>query len=242
VIRSEWDGQFVVNVFQAGAGTSYHMNVSEVLTDRAAEILGGSRGTCELVHPNDHVNMGQSTTDVYPTAIRLAALGVATVLSPDHRLPPGGRGGTQSRGVRQDDPPGCPGLPRGSAVAPPAPCGHLAILSAGDSGERRSAHSDGRRPRTCSPTAPAPSAPDEQRPGDSRDVVGGPGLEPGASCLWGKLSAVAYWSFCEGDTQKASARVRAPAFAGLAKVSVFSVAGPVEPAVPVKLVLPIGMG
>jgi aspartate ammonia-lyase len=74
VIRGEWDDQFVVDVFQAGAGTSYHMNVNEVLANRAAEILGGRKGTYDLVHPNDHVNMGQSTNDVFPTAMRLAAL------------------------------------------------------------------------------------------------------------------------------------------------------------------------
>ena len=64
--------QFVVDVYQAGAGTSHNMNVNEVLANRAAELLGGSRGTYDLVHPNDHVNMGQSTNDVYPTATRLA--------------------------------------------------------------------------------------------------------------------------------------------------------------------------
>ncbi|HXE81428.1 MAG TPA: aspartate ammonia-lyase [Vicinamibacterales bacterium] len=66
--------QFVVDVYQAGAGTSHNMNVNEVLANRAAEILGGTRGTYDLVHPNDHVNMGQSTNDVFPTATRLALL------------------------------------------------------------------------------------------------------------------------------------------------------------------------
>ena len=55
-----------------GAGTSFHMNVNEVIAGRAAEILGGRRGDRELVHPNDHVNLAQSTNDVYPTAMRLA--------------------------------------------------------------------------------------------------------------------------------------------------------------------------
>ena len=67
--------QFVVDVFQAGAGTSHHMNVNEVLANRAIEILGGRKGDYHLVHPNDQVNYGQSTNDVIPTAIRLAALG-----------------------------------------------------------------------------------------------------------------------------------------------------------------------
>ena len=66
--------QFVVDVYQAGAGTSHNMNTNEVLANRASEILGGRRGEYTLVHPNDHVNMGQSTNDVFPTATRLAIL------------------------------------------------------------------------------------------------------------------------------------------------------------------------
>src|SRR6478735_7713441 len=66
--------QFVVDVYQAGAGTSHNMNANEVLANRANEILGGERGTYTPVHPNDHVNMAQSTNDVIPTAIRLACL------------------------------------------------------------------------------------------------------------------------------------------------------------------------
>src|SRR5215510_7730387 len=66
--------QFVVDVYQAGAGTSHNMNANEVIANRAAEILGGRRGDYSGVHPNDHVNMGQSTNDVFPTATRLALL------------------------------------------------------------------------------------------------------------------------------------------------------------------------
>jgi aspartate ammonia-lyase len=66
--------QFVVDVYQAGAGTSHNMNVNEVLANRANELLGAPRGAYAPVHPNDHVNMAQSTNDVIPTAIRLAAL------------------------------------------------------------------------------------------------------------------------------------------------------------------------
>lgn len=66
--------QFVVDIYQAGAGTSHNMNTNEVLANRAAELLGGARGDYTRVHPNDHVNMGQSTNDVYPTATRLALL------------------------------------------------------------------------------------------------------------------------------------------------------------------------
>jgi aspartate ammonia-lyase len=61
-------------VYQAGAGTSHNMNTNEVLANRAAELLGGTRGEYTRVHPNDHVNMGQSTNDVYPSATRLALL------------------------------------------------------------------------------------------------------------------------------------------------------------------------
>jgi aspartate ammonia-lyase len=67
-------GEFVVDVFQMGAGTSSHMNANEVIANRAEELLGGRKGEYRLVHPNDHVNMAQSTNDVYPTAMRLAAL------------------------------------------------------------------------------------------------------------------------------------------------------------------------
>lgn len=66
--------QFVVDVYQAGAGTSHNMNVNEVLANRAAELLGEPRGRYALVHPNDHVNMSQSTNDVFPAATRLALL------------------------------------------------------------------------------------------------------------------------------------------------------------------------
>ncbi|HET7585998.1 MAG TPA: aspartate ammonia-lyase [Gemmatimonadaceae bacterium] len=74
VLAGKHRDQFVVDVYQAGAGTSHNMNVNEVLANRANELLGGTRGTYTPVHPNDHVNMAQSTNDVIPTAIRLAAL------------------------------------------------------------------------------------------------------------------------------------------------------------------------
>ena len=66
--------QFVVDVFQAGAGVSFHMNVNEVVTNRALEILGESRGSYGRIHPNDHVNMSQSTNDTFPTAMHLSVL------------------------------------------------------------------------------------------------------------------------------------------------------------------------
>jgi aspartate ammonia-lyase len=69
-----------VDVYQAGAGTSHNMNVNEVLANRANELLGGERGTYTPVHPNDHVNMAQSTNDVIPTAMRLATLATLPAL------------------------------------------------------------------------------------------------------------------------------------------------------------------
>ena len=74
VLNGELRDQFIVDVYQAGAGTSHNMNANEVLANRAAESLGEPRGTYARVHPNDHVNMGQSTNDVYPTSTRLALL------------------------------------------------------------------------------------------------------------------------------------------------------------------------
>ncbi|HET9552778.1 MAG TPA: aspartate ammonia-lyase [Anaeromyxobacteraceae bacterium] len=76
-LQGRWRDQFVVDVYQAGAGTSHHMNVNEVLANRAAELLGARRGDRGAVDPNDDVNMAQSTNDVVPTAIRLAALELA---------------------------------------------------------------------------------------------------------------------------------------------------------------------
>jgi aspartate ammonia-lyase len=72
VLVGKFDRDFVVDAYQAGAGTSFHMNVNEVIANRACEILGGKRGDHTLVSPNDHVNMAQSTNDVIPTAMRLA--------------------------------------------------------------------------------------------------------------------------------------------------------------------------
>ena len=74
VLAGQHRDQFVVDPFQAGAGTSHNMNVNEVLANRANEILGSRRGAYDPVHPNDHVNMAQSTNDTIPTNIRLACL------------------------------------------------------------------------------------------------------------------------------------------------------------------------
>lgn len=74
ILAGEMSDQFVVDPFQAGAGTSHNMNANEVLANRALEIMGCERGDFSTLHPNDHVNMAQSTNDVIPTAIRLASL------------------------------------------------------------------------------------------------------------------------------------------------------------------------
>ncbi len=74
ILSGQLRDQFVVDVYQAGAGTSHHMNINEVLANRALEILGESKGNYKIVNPNDHVNYGQSTNDVIPTAIRVGGL------------------------------------------------------------------------------------------------------------------------------------------------------------------------
>jgi aspartate ammonia-lyase len=74
ILKGSLRDQFIVDIFQMGAGTSFHMNCNEVIANRAEEILGGRKGEYHFIHPNDHVNMGQSTNDVFPTSMRLAAL------------------------------------------------------------------------------------------------------------------------------------------------------------------------
>src|SRR6476620_10398551 len=74
VLGGQHRDQFIVDPYQAGAGTSHNMNVNEVLANRANELLGGERGKYDPVHPNDHVNMAQSINDASPTAMRLATL------------------------------------------------------------------------------------------------------------------------------------------------------------------------
>lgn len=83
VLKGNYREQFVVDIYQAGAGTSHHMNVNEVLANRALEILGDRKGNYQRVSPNDHVNYGQSTNDVIPTAIRIGGL-----LALEHSLYP----------------------------------------------------------------------------------------------------------------------------------------------------------
>lgn len=81
IIGGELRDQFIVDAFQGGAGTSANMNANEVIANRAIEILGGEKGDYSLVHPINHVNMSQSTNDVYPTAVRIAAIQLLYPLS-----------------------------------------------------------------------------------------------------------------------------------------------------------------
>jgi fumarate hydratase class II len=74
VMEGRWDEQFVVDIFQTGSGTSTNMNANEVIANRANEILGGKKGTYRPLHPNDHVNLGQSSNDVFPSAIHIASV------------------------------------------------------------------------------------------------------------------------------------------------------------------------
>ena len=81
VIAGNLDHEFVVNAFQGGAGTSTNMNVNEVIANRAIELLGGAKGDYDVVHPLNDVNLSQSTNDVYPTALRIAAIHLLRKLS-----------------------------------------------------------------------------------------------------------------------------------------------------------------
>ena len=84
VIDGKLDNEFPIDVFQTGSGTSSNMNINEVISNRSIEIAGGDRfGTEKPIHPNDHVNMGQSTNDTFPTAIHVAvALEITNSLVP----------------------------------------------------------------------------------------------------------------------------------------------------------------
>ncbi len=82
IIEGEFKDQFVVDVYQAGAGTSFNMNVNEVIANIAIESLGGEKGNYSVIHPNDHVNFGQSTNDVFPATMRISALYLLKELFP----------------------------------------------------------------------------------------------------------------------------------------------------------------
>src|SRR3712207_3059436 len=74
VLEGELDNEFVLDIFQTGSGTSTNMNANEVISNRAIQVMSGELGSKEPVHPNDHVNRGQSSNDVIPTAIHLSAV------------------------------------------------------------------------------------------------------------------------------------------------------------------------
>ena len=97
VLAGSLRDQFVVDVYQAGAGTSHHMNVNEVLANRALELLGEAKGNYKRVSPNDHVNYGQSTNDVIPTAIRIGGL-----LALERTLLPGVKGAIATLQAKAD--------------------------------------------------------------------------------------------------------------------------------------------
>jgi len=82
MISGDYDDQFPLDLIQAGAGTPLHMNANEVIANRATELLGGEKGEY-LVHPNDDVNMGQSSNNVVPTALRLASISRSKILMSD---------------------------------------------------------------------------------------------------------------------------------------------------------------
>jgi aspartate ammonia-lyase len=81
ILQGKLLDQFVLDVFQAGAGTSHNMNANEVLANRAIELLGGQKGDYKLVSPHDHVNIGQSTNDTYPTFTRVAVMLLSTPMT-----------------------------------------------------------------------------------------------------------------------------------------------------------------
>jgi len=82
ILRGKFDDQFIIDVYQAGAGTPWHMNVNEVITNRALELLGKKKGDYSKIHHHNHPNMGQSTNDVMPSSMRIAAIKLT-----DHLIP-----------------------------------------------------------------------------------------------------------------------------------------------------------
>src|SRR6266581_1757356 len=73
VLAGRRDGEFPLSIWQTGSGTQTNMNMNEVLANRASELMGGERGEARLIHPNDDVNLGQSSNDIFPTAMHVAA-------------------------------------------------------------------------------------------------------------------------------------------------------------------------
>ena len=120
--EGQHDPMFPVDVFQTGSGTSTHMNVNEVIANRAIQLLGGTIGSKSPVHPNDHVNLGQSSNDVFPSAVHIAAAeAVARDLMPALRelaepaAPQGHAAATRGQGGPHASA-GCPAHPAGSGA------------------------------------------------------------------------------------------------------------------------------
>jgi aspartate ammonia-lyase len=86
ILEGNFDNEFITDCLQGGAGTSTNMNVNEVIANRAIEILGGEKGDYSIIHPINHVNLSQSTNDVYPTALRIAAIKLLRELSEEFAL------------------------------------------------------------------------------------------------------------------------------------------------------------
>ena len=94
VLEGKLDGNFPLHVWMTGSGTQVNMNVNEVIANRAIELAGGVLGSKEPIHPNDHVNMSQSSNDAFPTAMHLAAA-TATATSHPHGHKIAGRPGRE---------------------------------------------------------------------------------------------------------------------------------------------------
>ena len=86
VIQGKFDNQFIVDIYQTGSGTSSNMNANEIIANRACEIISGKKGDKSIVHPNDHVNHGQSSNDVIPTAIHISSVLEIEKLLPELKL------------------------------------------------------------------------------------------------------------------------------------------------------------
>ena len=183
VADGQLDAQFVVDVFQTGSGTSTNMNANEVIGNRAIELLGGVLGSRTPVHPNDHVNLCQSSNDVIPTAIHVAgAVAAGEGPPPGARRPgsvaagqePGALAGRQDRAHpppgRHPDPArsGVPGLGRPGRAGPAAlPAGSRRALRAGPGRDRRRHRGEHPpRVRRCgsSPGWPRPASSPSPRP------------------------------------------------------------------------------
>ena len=178
VLAGAHPGEFPLSVWQTGSGTQTNMNMNEVLANRASELLGGGRGESRRVHPNDHVNLGQSSNDVIPTAMHVAAVTVIV-----HDLLPA------LRGLRRTLARQVGGLCRHREDRPHPPAGrHAADAGAGSlglGGAARSGRAGDREPdwRRCTSW---PSAAPRWAPGSTRTRSSArasrPGWRPTPAC------------------------------------------------------------